>query len=255
MKILALRLAVAVTLLAAWQIVPPLIDAEFFLSTPHEILRSFWGWIIDGTLWFHAGITALEAGAGFLIGGTLGLICGLILGRFPTAADVADPFLTALYSIPKVALAPLFILWFGIGLGMKIIMAASVVFFLVFLNTLTGVREVSREQTTLLALMGAKPHHILLKVVIPSAIVWVFAGLRLSVPYALIGAIVGEIIASNRGLGYLITRSAASFDTAGTFAALIAITTLALALSAVIKAAERRLMPWKAVEKSREVGL
>ena len=255
MRILWMRMAVGIVLLAAWQVFTPLFDAEFFFSTPFEIASSLWEWIVDGTIWYNMGITASEAGLGFLIGGGLGMVCGLILGRFPVAADVLDPYMTALYSVPKAALAPLFILWFGIGMNMKVIMAASVVFFLVFLNTLTGVREVSREQLALLSLMGAKERHIIMKVVIPSAVVWVFTGLRLSVPYALIGAIVGEIIASNRGLGYLISRSASNFDTAGTFAALIAITALALLLSSALKFAERQLMPWKKVETSRELSI
>src|SRR5690606_8570383 len=133
------------------------------------------------------------------------------------------------YSLPKVALAPLFIVWFGIGLEMKVILTAAIVFFIVFLNTFTGVREVSAELVAILRLMGAKERHLLTKVIVPSAIVWVFAGLRLSVPYALIGAVVGEIIASNRGLGYLVAHAAGQFDTAGTFAALFSIVILALA--------------------------
>src|SRR5690606_35121325 len=161
----------------------------------------------------------------------------------------------AFYSLPKVSLAPLFIIWFGIDLEMKVILTAAIVFFIVFVNTFTGVREVSAELVAILRLMGAKERHLLTKVVIPSAIVWVFTGLRLSVPYALIGAVVGEIIASNRGLGYLLSHAAGQFDTGGTFAALVAIMVLALILNIGVKQAERRLMPWRRVDEDRELAV
>jgi len=154
-----------------------------------------------------------------------------------------------------VALAPLFILWFGIGLSMKVILTAAVVFFLVFLNTYSGVRNVSREQLTILRLMGANERDLLGMVVLPSALTWVFTGLRLSVPYALIGALVGEIIAANRGLGYLLSDAASQFDTAGVFAALVGIIVLALILNTAVRQAERLLMPWKTEDADREISV
>src|SRR3977135_3053933 len=150
------------------------------------------------------------------------------VGQTRTLADILDPFIMIFYSLPKIALAPLFVLWFGVGIDMKIILTASVVFFLVFLNTYTGVRNVSRELIAILRLMGASDRHVLTKVILPSAVSWVFAGLRLSVPYALIGAIVGELIAANQGLGYLLADASGQFNTAGVFAALLAIVLLAL---------------------------
>src|SRR3546814_7195594 len=125
----------------------------------------------------------------------------------PRRPSYLDPFIMAFYSLPKGALAPLFILWIGIGMDMKIVLTAAIVFFLVFLNTYTGVRNVSRELIAILNLMGANEPQVLTKVVLPSAVTWVFAGLRISVPYALIGAIVGELMASNRGLGYLLVQA------------------------------------------------
>lgn len=255
MKIMILRILVLVSFLLGWQLLSPALGLEFFLSTPAEVFSALWGWIVDGTIFYHMGITSLEAGAGFAFGGLAGMLTGLLLGRAKLLSEVLEPFLAAIYSLPKAALAPLFILWFGIGLDMKIILAASIVFFLVFMNTFTGVRQVSREQVAILKLMGANEWHLLTKVVIPSAVVWVFAGLRLSVPYALIGAIVGEIIASNRGLGYLLSHAAGQFDTGGTFAALVAIMVLALILNIGVKQAERRLMPWRRVDEDRELAV
>jgi NitT/TauT family transport system permease protein len=251
--VLLLQLALAAILLVSWQILSPAFDMEFFVATPYAIALSFIASARSGALFFHAGITTLEAGVGFLLGGAAGMLAGIGIGRNRLVSDVLSPFLTAFYSLPKAALGPLFILWFGIGLNMKILLAATIVFFIVFLNTFQGVREVSPEQIAILRLMKAKERHLLTKVILPSAIVWVFAGLRLSVPYALIGAIVGEIIASNRGLGYLLSYSASRFDTAGTFAALAAIVILALILNKLLSLAERRLMPWRASDARREI--
>jgi NitT/TauT family transport system permease protein len=252
-SIMLARLGLLTALVITWQLGSVWFGSEFYISTPLAIAASFWAILRSGELLFHTSITTVEALAGFLIGGSAGVFVGLILGRSRILADILDPFLTAIYSLPKVALAPLFVLWLGIGIEMKIVLAAVTVFFLVFLNTYTGVRSVSREQLTVLRLMGASEWQLVSKLVLPSAITWVFAGLRLSVPYALIGAIVGEIIASNRGLGYLISNAASKFDTPGVFAALIAIVTLTMLLNLAVKTLERILMPWKEAEEHREI--
>ncbi|MFS2198970.1 ABC transporter permease [Pseudomonas sp. Pseusp3] len=249
------RLLFLVFLLVLWESISRWFGVEFFISRPSAVAASLCKLLLNGVFFYHAGITTLEAVLGFFFGSVAGLAAGLLLGRAKVLADILDPFLTAFYSLPKVALAPLFILWFGIGLPMKVILTAAVVFFLVFLNTYSGVRNVSREQLTILRLMGARERDLLSMVVIPSAFTWVFTGLRLSVPYALIGALVGEIIAANRGLGYLLSDAASQFDTAGVFAALVGIIALALILNTAVKLAERRLMPWKANDAEREVAV
>ena len=255
MKLLLQRIAILVGFLAFWQFAAGRLIREFYVSSPTKIATVFWSWVMDGSLFYHAGITATEAFAGFGLGAAAGLGIGLLLGRAEKLADMLNPFIIAFYSIPKVALAPLFIIWFGIGLDMKIVLTAVIVFFLVFLNTYTGVRGVSRELVTILQLMGANEGHVLRKVIVPSAIVWVFAGLRLSVPYAIIGAIVGEIIASNRGLGYLLSSSSSQFNTAGTFAALVAIILLSAILNISVNYLATLAMPWQGVEKQREVAV
>jgi NitT/TauT family transport system permease protein len=138
---------------------------------------------------------------------------------------------------------------------MKVTLTAAIVFFLVFLNTYAGVKNVDHEQIAVLRLMGASERHITQKVVLPSAITWVFAGLRLSVSYAVSGAVVGEIIAANKGLSYLLQNSAGQFDTAGVFAAIIAIMALALAINIAVKALEVRLMPWRSADTERQVAI
>jgi NitT/TauT family transport system permease protein len=211
-----------------------------------------WTLATSGKLVFHASYTALHAIAGFALGAAAGMAAGLALGRWQRVAEVLDPFLMGFYSVPKIALAPLFILWFGVGSEMKVLFVAMIVFLLVFLNTYTGVRNVSREQIAILRLMRASEAQLLAKVVLPSAVAWVFTGLRLSVPYALIGAIMGEMLASNRGLGYLLADASAQFDTGGAFAALAAIIVMAMLLNAAVRFAERRALPWKEAESIRE---
>lgn len=243
--IYAARLGLLAAILGLWQFASGRWISPFFISSPLDVWQRGSGWLLDGTLFHHGMITALEAVLGFLIGGSLGVIVGIILGRSEFLSQVLNPYIIALNSLPKVALAPLLVLWLGIGLEMKITLTAFIVFFLVFMNTYTGVRRVSEELVLILRLMGANERHLLGKVVVPSAFIWVFAGLRLSVPYALIGAIVGELVASNRGLGYLMNDAAGQFDAAGVFAALVAIMILAACLNLFVKGIEYVAMPWE----------
>jgi NitT/TauT family transport system permease protein len=255
MKLILSRLALLAALLGIWQFSSGRLVKELFISSPTEIAQQFWEWLRDGSLLYHAYITAAEAFLGFLIGAAAGMALGVLLGRAKKLADLLNPFIVAFYSLPKIALAPLFIIWFGIGMDMKVVLTATVVFFLVFLNTYTGVRGVSPELVAILRLMGANERHVLRKVVVPSAVVWVFAGLRLSVPYAVIGAIVGEMIASNRGLGYLLTYSSSQFNTAGVFASLAAIIALSAILNFGVDILARLAMPWQKIDSQREVAV
>jgi NitT/TauT family transport system permease protein len=246
------RLLLFVAILTVWQLASGPLIPEFFISKPSAIASSLWQKVTRGNLFFHIGITAAEAFIGFMVGAFLGTVAGVLLGRIHFLADLLQPFILAFYSLPKIALAPLFVLWIGIGIEMKIVLTATVVFFLVFLNTFTGVRNVSKELEAILYLMGANERHVLAKVVLPSAITWVFTGLRISVPYALIGAIVGELIASNRGLGFVLASASSQFDTAGVFATLIVIMLLAFVLNTLVHLAEAWLMPWNAANAQRE---
>ncbi len=255
MKLWALRAALLCVLLGVWEITSGRVISMFFLSRPSLIAAKFWQILIDGTLLNHMAITTGEAVAGFVIGGTAGALIGLALGRSRLLAETLDPFIVAFYSLPKVALAPMFILWFGVGYQMRVLFTAIIVLFLVFLSTYTGVRNVSRELVTVFRLMGANERHLLRMVIVPSAFSWIFAGLRLSVPYALIGAIVAEILAGNAGLGYLVEHAAAQFDTAGVFAALAGVMVLALTLNYAVRLLERWVMPWREVEEQREIAV
>ena len=242
----AARVVLFVTVVSLWQLGSNLhLFDPGVVPSPLSIWQHLYKLAADGTLWFQSWITIQETLAGFSIGSTGGIVLGFAIGRYPALAEVLDPFILAIYSVPKVALAPLFLVWFGIGIWMKIVLAAVTVLFIVFFNTLAGVRNVDRDLVDAVWLMGAKPRDILLKVLVPSAMSWVFTGVRIAIPYALIGAIIGELIASNRGIGYLISSAASSYDTAGVFAALIVLTILAMLLNGVVDEIDRRLSKWK----------
>lgn len=255
MKLILGRIGILVAILAIWEFASGRWFPPYLFSTPSKIFATFWKWLVEGKLAYHASITAIEAVSGFLLGAVVGMVCGIILGRAKTLAALLNPFIVAFYSIPKVALAPLFIIWFGIGIEMKVLLTATIVFFLVFLNTYTGVRNVSPELVSILRLMRAGERHVLFKVIIPSAVVWVFTGLRLSVPYAMIGAIVAEMMAANRGLGYLLSHSSAMFDTAGVFAALVAIVAMSAILNLGVNILAGLATPWEKANEKREVTI
>jgi len=255
MKLFLGRVLLIGVLLALWEIASQTIADEFFISRPTVIAQKFVALVASGRLFYHGGITVVETLAGFVAGAAAGILVGLLLGRNEGLARLLDPILVAINSLPKVALAPLFIMWFGIGIGMKIILTATIVFFLVFINTYSGVRNVDPELVEILRLMGAKERHLIVKVIVPSALQWVFAGLQLSIPYALIGAVVGEIMAANRGLGFLLQDAAGQLDTGGVFAALLGIIGLALLLQWAVRLCERLLTPWKDVTREREIAV
>jgi NitT/TauT family transport system permease protein len=184
---------------------------------------------------------------GFVIGSVGGAILGVWLGVSPFASRLLNPYLNALNALPKVALAPLFVLWFGLGIESKIALAAVLVLFLVFLNTFAGVREVDQDLIDGARMMRATRTQVIFKVIIPSAMSWVFAGLKIAMPYALIGAVLGEMIAANRGLGYLVQFSGAQFDSAGVFAVLFVIALLAVALNFLVEIVQHRMERWRIV--------
>ncbi len=249
---LAMALAQAVlgiAVLLLWQGVSGRLIDNFFISNPIEVARRLYGWIADGSIFVHIGATLYATAMGFIIGSVIGAVLGVWLGISAIAARLLNPYLNALNALPKVALAPLFVLWFGLGIESKIALAAVLVLFLVFLNTYAGVREVDQDLIDAARLMRATRVQVIVKVIVPSAMSWVFAGLKISVPYALIGAVLGEMIAANRGLGYLVQFSGAQFDTAGVFAVLLVIAVIAVALNFIVELVQHRIEHWRMVSR------
>jgi NitT/TauT family transport system permease protein len=234
-------------LLLIWQGASGRLIDSFFISNPIDVGTRLVGWIADGSLFQHIWATVYATVMGFIAGAVGGVVLGIWLGVSPFSSRLLNPYLNALNALPKVALAPLFVLWFGLGIESKIALAAVLVLFLVFLNTYAGVREVDQDLIDGARLMKATRIQVIAKVIIPSAMSWVFAGLKISVPYALIGAVLGEMIAANRGLGYLVQFSGSQFDSAGVFAVLIVIALLAVALNFLVEIVQHRMQQWRVI--------
>jgi NitT/TauT family transport system permease protein len=196
-------------------------------------------------MWAATRSTLINTAYGFLIGGGAAIGIGYLLATSPKVSDIVDPFITALYILPKIALVPLFVIWFGVGAQMQVATGAIVTFFFMFYNTFYGVREVDRELVNAMRIMGASRLTIGLKVRFPSALVWVVAGLKISVPQALVGVVVAEILASDNGLGYLLNSSAGQFNSAGTFAALLTLLIIGLAVDSLLNLMTKRALRWK----------
>jgi NitT/TauT family transport system permease protein len=252
LSVMGWRLSIIVVGLAAWQFSSGRLIKPFWISSPLAIWDQLSEWIATGELWLHVEVTLTETVMGFAFGALSGVAVGLALGLNRRLAAVLDPFIVAFYSLPKIALAPLFILWFGVGLTSKVVLATFVVFFLVFYNTYAGTLAVEQELVDVLRLMGGSRWQIVRKVILPSALIWIFTGMKSSVPYALIGAVVGEMMASNKGLGYLIQAAAGQYDTAGVFAALFVLMIIATGLHELLKQSERVLLRWR--EAGRDGG-
>ena len=226
--------------LAAWQLAPYGRGIELWVSRPVAILGRLADWIADGSLWRHVGATCLEMSSGYALGCLTGVLLGVVLGIFPRVARLLAPYVAALYAMPKIALAPLLVIVLGIGLASKIALVWVTVFFIVFISTLEGVRDVDRDLVQSLRLMGARDSEIIRKVLLPSALPWIFTSMRIAVRYAFTSALLAELIAANQGLGFLIEYHSGTFDTTGAYAAILVIVILSVALTEVLTRIERR---------------
>ena len=239
------QILVGIGLFGFWELASGRLIDPFFVSSPSAVFAKLYAWFLRGELFQHLGVTLYATVIGFVIGASLGFIVGFLFGRFQTVGAIFDPYITAIYCLPKIALAPLFIIWFGIGIASKIAMSAVIVFFLVFLNTYSGVRDVNPIHVHATRIMGANEWQLLRVVIAPSAAAWVLTGLKVSVPYALIGTVVGEFMSANRGIGFMIAQSSALFDTAGVFAGLVVLALVGGLTNEALKRLERHLMRWK----------
>jgi sulfonate transport system permease protein len=245
-RVLGARFAVVSVVLAIWQGVVSVgwVD-PFWISSPKLVAEELWSEMVSGALFADVFITVVEALIAFVISSALGIVAGLLLSRSPFWDDVLAPLVLALNSLPRVALAPLIILWFGIAITAKVVTAFTLVFFILLVNTLGGAKNVDNDILTIARLMGASNRDIMWKVTLPSALPWIFAGLNLGLTYSLLGVIVAEILSSNQGLGFVIQSSAATFNTAGVFAGLFTLAVVAWMFSVLMRHVEARLLRWK----------
>jgi len=232
-------------------LIPPFVfendqQAAFFFGEPLKILGRIWSWFfINADIYQHLWVTLLETVLAFGIGTVLGLGCGLWLALSPMAAAITDPYIKALNSMPRVILAPIFAVWFGLGIASKVALGVTLVFFIVFFNVYQGVKEVSPVVLANARMLGASQKQLLRHVYLPSATSWVFSSLHTSVGLAFVGAVVGEYLGSSRGVGYLILQAEGSFDINTVMAGILVLTVFALMLDAAVGKLEKRLMKWQ----------
>lgn len=244
-RVLAGRVLVGLGFLLLWYAASGRWIDPLLVSSPDLVAGRLWRWLVDGTLWNNLSITLLATVLGFGIGCALGFLLGLLFGRFTTLAEVFDPYITAIYSIPKIALAPLFIIWFGIGIESKVAVSAAIVFFVIFLNTYSGVREVNPLYVHTTRIMGGGEGAVLRDVIVPSAAAWVITGLKVSVPYALVGTVIGEFMSANRGIGYLIAQATGLFNTTSVYAGIVVLAVVGAVINTGLKHLEAWVLRWR----------
>jgi len=220
-------------------------QAAFFFGEPLKVFGRVIEWFASGEIYRHLGITLFETMAAFVIGTGLGLAIGMWLALSPTAAAILDPYIKAMNSMPRVILAPIFSVWFGLGVWSKVALGFTLVFFIVFFNVYQGVREVSPNILASARMLGASKRQLLRHVYLPSATSWVFSSLHTSVGLAFVGAVVGEYLGSAAGVGYLILQAEGTFDINTVMAGIVVLTAFALALDGAVGVVEQRLMKWQ----------
>jgi NitT/TauT family transport system permease protein len=239
------RLVLIAAIFGIWEFASGRLFSAFWVSKPSLIAAYIWKWIVAGDFFYQMSFTFGAMLAGFALGTVLGLAAGVVLSRTQFLADVLDPFLIAINGIPRVALAPLFVVWFGIDMLPKIILVFTLVFFVIFYNTYAGIKSVERRFTDLAWVMGANEKDLFAKVILPASLPHIFLGIKLSIPYALIGAIIGEFVASSAGLGWKIQMETSLYNTTGTMAGLIVMMFIVVAMNSLLAIAERRLLRWQ----------
>jgi NitT/TauT family transport system permease protein len=221
-------------------------QAAFFFGEPLQVAGRIWTWfVVDADIYRHLAITLTETLLAFAIGSLGGLACGLWLALSPLASAILEPYIKALNSMPRIILAPIFAVWFGLGIGSKVALGVTLVFFIVFFNVYQGVKEVSPVVLANARMLGASNRQLLRHVYLPSATSWVFSSLHTSVGLAFVGAVVGEYLGSSQGVGYLILQAEGSFDINTVMAGIVVLTGFALVLDALVGRIERRLMKWQ----------
>ena len=248
-RVWGLRVALVLLWLGTWELTASLWIDPFFYSKPSLIWGRLVEWFTQGTqfgsIWLQIYTTVQEAVIGFVIGTVAGVVLGVLLGRSRYWSEVLAPFIKALNAVPRIVLASLFIIWFGLGLSSKVATVVVLVFFAVFFNAFTGAREVDGNVINNARILGASRARILTSIVLPSATSWILSSLHTAFGFALIGAVVGEYAGASKGLGLMISNAQGTFDAAGIYAGMIIITVIALVAEWAIGAAEARLLKWR----------
>jgi len=250
-----LKLLPGIALLLFWQWASGRLIKEIYVSKPTAVAERLYELFASGDIYPHLWTTGQELVLGYVIGVAGGVIGGYTLGRSPRLARIFEPYVMAFYGVPKIALAPLFIIWFGIGMGSKIALASIMVFFLVFYNVFAGVRSVDRELVNLTLVMGANQRQLTYHVFLPAAAPFVMLGMRLAIPYSVIGVIVGEFTSSAQGLGLFIHEASSTYDPAGVFAGIVILLAFVAIANFLAGRLERRLLRWRSLSGAGPIDI
>jgi sulfonate transport system permease protein len=251
LKLLVLQVLVGVLALALWYVfttVPifgVLVLPPFFFSNPIDVVARIIRLFAQGTVWKHLWVTLVESMLAFVIGSVAGVLVGFWFARKPAIAAVFDPYVKMINALPRVVLAPIFTLWFGLGIWSKVALGVTLVFFIVFFNVYQGVREVSPTVLANGRMLGMNERQLMRHVYWPSALSWMFSSLHTSVGFAVVGAVVGEYLGSAAGLGYLIQQAEGIFDVAGVFAGMFVLAVFVILIDAIVTTVENRLLVWR----------
>lgn len=251
LKLLALQVLVAIVALVLWHIVtnyPVVSDVKtmrFFFSTPLDVISRVIKMFSDGSVYLHLWVTLVETVLAFVIGAGLGILIGFWFARKPLVAAVFDPYVKMMNALPRVVLAPIFALWFGLGIWSKVWLGVTLVFFIVFFNVYQGVREVPQVVLQNARMLGMKERQLLRHVYWPAALSWVFSSLHTSVGFAVVGAVVGEYLGSSKGLGYLIHQAEGVFDVTGVFAGMVILMMFVMVIDFLVTLIEKPLLVWR----------
>jgi len=254
LKLGLLQALVAVVCVVVWHLATTIpvngkpLFPPFFFSTPLDVASRIVKWFAEGTIWRHLWITLSESMLAFVAGSAGGVIVGFWFARQPLVAAIFDPYVKMANALPRIVLAPIFTLWFGLGILSKVALGVTLVFFIVFFNVYQGVKEVSPTVLANARMLGMNERQLMRHVYWPSAMSWMFSSLHTSVGFAVVGAVVGEYLGSAAGLGYLILQAEGTFDIAGVFAGMFVLAAFVLVIDAVVTMVERRLLVWRPVQ-------
>jgi NitT/TauT family transport system permease protein len=250
-SMLVLQILVAVICVGAWwffstyPVAGQVILPPFFFSTPVDVASQVVAWFASGIIWKHLWVTLEESILAFVLGSAGGILVGFWFARQPRTAAVFDPYVKMVNALPRVVLAPIFTLWFGLGIWSKVALGITLVFFIVFFNVYQGVKEVSPTVLANARMLGMSERQLMRHVYWPSALSWMFSSLHTSVGFAVVGAVVGEYLGSAAGLGYLIQQAEGVFDVAGVFAGMFVLAAFVIVIDVIVTLVERRLLVWR----------
>jgi NitT/TauT family transport system permease protein len=249
-NLLLLQALFAIFVIALWALLTSLpagrpLLPPFFFSTPADVAQRIVKWFADGTIWKHLWVTLSEAMLAFIIGSAAGVVIGFWFAAQPRIAALFDPYVKMANALPRVVLAPIFTLWFGLGIWSKVALGVTLVFFIVFFNVYQGFKEASPTVLANARMLGMNERQLMRHVYWPSALSWMFSSLHTSVGFAVVGAVVGEYLGAAAGLGYLISQAEGVFDVAGVFAGMLVLAAFVVAIDGLVTLVENRLLVWR----------